>query len=61
MSTQQYFKDGKCEGFKPIRVKIWDSGFSIKCSIRKKTLVGRPFNQDFLNRDLANFCVGCEK
>jgi len=61
MTTSQYSKDGKCRHFKPIRVKIWDSGFSIKCVKSKKTLVGRPFNEYFLYRDLAFFCVGCEQ
>ena len=61
MTTQQTFKDGKCHHYKPIRVKIWNSGFSIKCMKGKKTIVGRPFHQDSLDYDFASFCDNCEE
>jgi hypothetical protein len=61
MTTQQTFKDGKCGHFKPIRVKIWDSGFSIKCMKGKKTIVGRPYYEDTLEYDLKSFCENCKE
>ena len=61
MTTQQTFKDEKCHHYKPIRVKIWNSGFSIKCMKGKKTIVGRPFHQDSLDYDFASFCDNCEE
>jgi len=61
MTTQQTFKNGKCSAFKPIRVKIWDSGFSIKCFKGKRTIVARPFYQDFLDMDLISFCDNCKE
>ena len=61
MTTQQTFKNGKCQAVKPIRVKIWDSGFSIKCIKGNKTIVGRPFYQEYLNMDLVCFCDNCKE
>jgi len=61
MTTQQTFKDGKCVAFKPIRVKIWDSGFSIKCMKGKKTIVVRPCCEDTLQFDLKSFCENCKE
>ena len=52
---------GKCESFIPIRIKRWDSGFSIKCMKGKKTIVGRPYCEDTLEYDLKSFCDNCKE
>ena len=62
MTTYEFWKDGKCGSFKSIRVKVWDSGFSIKCfGGTKRALVGRPFSEEFMRHDLITFCDNCEK
>ena len=58
MKAELTFKDGLC-GSKNIRVKVWKSGFSIKCLKGKRTIVGRPYVQDDLTFDLAIFCDVC--
>jgi len=60
MSTEETFKDGKC-GFRNIRIKIWQSGFSIKCLKVRNTIVGRPYTQDNLKYDLTSFCDRCKE
>jgi len=61
MTTEIMFKNGKCESFKAIRIKRWDSGFSIKCMKGKKTIVGRPYYEDTLQFDLKSFCENCKE
>jgi hypothetical protein len=61
MTTEIVFKNGKCGAFKPIRIKRWDSGFSIKCMLGKKTIVGRPYYEDTLQLDLVTFCDNCKE
>jgi hypothetical protein len=60
MTTEMTFKDGKC-GFKNIRVKVWNSGFSVKCLKKRKTILGRPFIEDYLRMDLLTFCDNCDE
>ena len=55
------FKNGKCDAFKPIRIKRWDSGYSIKCMLGKGTIVVRPYNEDTLEYDLKSFCDNCKE
>jgi hypothetical protein len=55
------FKNGKCDAFKPIRIKRWDSGYSIKCMLGKGTIVVRPYNEDTLEHDLKSFCDNCKE
>lgn len=61
MTTEIVFTNGKCTAFKPIRFKRWDSGFSIKCMLGKKTIVGRPYCEDTLEYDLKSFCENCKE
>jgi hypothetical protein len=61
MTTVIMFKDGKCAAFKPIRIKHWDSGFSIKCMKGKKAIVGRPYYEDTLQFGLKTFCENCKE
>ena len=58
MTTEITFKEGKC-GTRNIRVKIWDSGFSVKCLKHLHTIVGRPYTEKFLRYDLLTFCDDC--
>jgi hypothetical protein len=60
MTTEITFKDGKCAYIRPIRVKIWKGGFTIKCFKTKKTILVRPFNKESLDSDLAFFCENCK-
>ena len=60
MSTSETWIIGKCNQ-RRIRVKQWQAGFSIKCSLGKKTIVGRPNDPEFLKFDLDTFCDNCEK
>jgi hypothetical protein len=60
MTTETYYKNGKCDAFEPIRIKRWDSGFSIKCMKGKKTVVGRPYYEDMLRLHLKSFCDNCK-
>lgn len=60
MTTETSWIDGKC-GYTRIRVKKWKAGFSIKCWKGQKTMVGRPFNEDFLKKDLLYWCDNCKE
>ena len=59
MTTEIIHKDAPCG--KQIRVKRWQQGYSIKCLQGKKTMVGRPYYEDYYQPDLKVFCQGCEK
>jgi hypothetical protein len=61
MTTEIVYNEGRCANFKPIRIKRWDSGFSIKCMKGKKTIVGRPYYEDTLQFDLKSFCDNCKE
>ena len=60
MTAVQIFKDGKCGDLKPIRLKVWASGYSLKCFKGKRTSVVRPFDVESLSYDLATFCDRCD-
>lgn len=59
MTTEIIYKDAPCG--KQFRVKRWETGYSVKCLHKRKTIVVRPYDEEFYQKDLNLFCTGCEK
>lgn len=59
MTTEIVHTDGKCG--KQFRIKRWNQGYSIKCLQKQKTIVCRPYYEDYYQGDLKMFCEGCER
>ena len=55
--SEEVYTEGQCK--RPLRLKHWKSGFSVKCVEGVRTFMGTPFDPEAYAYGFATFCSDC--